>query len=69
MTLQERFNPQALIAAACAEAGSDDFGDDGWQAGLDLVAEELGQRGAVVGDRRGNRPPRHDPRPEEPARA
>jgi hypothetical protein len=41
MTLQERFNPQALIAAACAEAGSDDFGDDGWQAGLDLVADEL----------------------------
>src|SRR5271168_1447917 len=41
MTLQERFNPQALIAAACAEAGSDDFGDDGWQAGLDLGADEL----------------------------
>jgi hypothetical protein len=41
MTLQERFNPQALIAAACAEAGSDDFGDDGWQSGLDLVADEL----------------------------
>jgi Sulfotransferase family len=41
MTLQERFNPQALIAAACAEAGSDDFGDDGWQPGLNLVAEEL----------------------------
>jgi Sulfotransferase family len=41
MTLQERFNPQALITAACAEAGSDDFGDDGWQPGLNLVAEEL----------------------------
>src|ERR1700722_12275249 len=41
MTLQERFAPQALIAAACAQAGSDDFGDDGWQGGLGLVADEL----------------------------
>jgi Sulfotransferase family len=45
MTLQERFDPQALIAAACAEAGTDDFGDgpgfEGWRLGLDLVADEL----------------------------
>jgi hypothetical protein len=41
MTLQERFAPETLIATACAEAGSDDFGDDGWQAGLNLVADEL----------------------------
>jgi hypothetical protein len=45
MTLQERFDPQALIAAACEEAGTDDFGDgpgfEGWRLGLDLVADEL----------------------------
>ncbi len=41
MTLQARFNPESLIAAACAEAGSDDFGDDGWQPGLERVAEGL----------------------------
>src|ERR1700761_4064796 len=41
MTLQERFAPEALIAAACPPAGSDDFGADGWQAGLNLVADEL----------------------------
>ena len=41
MTLQERFNPQQLIASACAEAGSDDFGEDGWQPGLDRVADGL----------------------------
>jgi hypothetical protein len=41
MTLQDRFNPKNLIAAACEQAGSDDFGDDGWQPGLDLVADGL----------------------------
>ncbi|WP_118913846.1 sulfotransferase family protein [Mycobacterium shigaense] len=45
MTLQERFDPEALIAAACAEAGSDDFGDapgfEGWRHGLQLVADGL----------------------------
>ena len=34
MTLQERFAPEALIAAACEQAGSDDFGEEGWQDGL-----------------------------------
>jgi hypothetical protein len=34
MTLRERFAPERLIAAACAETGCDDFGDDGWQEGL-----------------------------------
>ena len=41
MTLQERFNPERLIATACAEAGSDDFGEDGWQPGLDRVTDGL----------------------------
>jgi hypothetical protein len=41
VTLQERFNPERLIATACAEAGSDDFGEDGWQPGLDRVTDGL----------------------------
>jgi len=41
VTLRERFNPQQLIDSACAEAGSDDFGEDGWQPGLDRVADGL----------------------------
>ncbi len=41
MTLKERFNPDTLIASACAEAGSEDFGDDGWQDGLTRVTDEL----------------------------
>lgn len=41
MTLQERFAPDRLIAAACEETGHDDFGDDGWQHGLELVADGL----------------------------
>ena len=45
MTLRERFSPDRLIAAACEEAGSDDFGDSlgftGWQLGLDRVADGL----------------------------
>ena len=41
MTLQERFNPDSLISAACEQAGSDDFGDDGWQPGLERVADGL----------------------------
>ncbi|MDT5220579.1 MAG: hypothetical protein QOF15_2684, partial [Mycobacterium sp.] len=40
-TPQDRFNPGRLIAAACEEAGSDDFGADGWQPGLELVADGL----------------------------
>jgi Sulfotransferase family len=41
MTLQERFEPKNLIAAACEEVGSDDFGADGWQSGLERVADGL----------------------------
>ena len=41
MTLQERFTPERLIATACDEAGSDDFGADGWQTGLDRLTEGL----------------------------
>jgi Sulfotransferase family len=41
VTLKERFDPEALIATACAETGSEDFGGDGWQAGLTRVADEL----------------------------
>jgi Sulfotransferase family len=41
VTLQERFNPERLVAIACEETGHADFGDDGWQHGLDLVADGL----------------------------
>jgi hypothetical protein len=40
-TLHDRFKPERLIATACEEAGSDDFGADGWQPGLALVADGL----------------------------
>ncbi len=41
MTLRERFAPERLIATACEEAGSDDFGHDGWQDGLQRVTDGL----------------------------
>lgn len=41
MTLRERFAPDRLIATACAEADSDDFGADGWQAGLERLTDGL----------------------------
>jgi hypothetical protein len=45
VTLQERFAPELLIAAACDEAGSDDFGDasgyEGWRLGLDRLTDGL----------------------------
>jgi Sulfotransferase family len=41
VTLQERFDPDRLIATACEETGSDDFGDDGWQPGLQRLADGL----------------------------
>jgi hypothetical protein len=41
VTLQDRFSPERLVAAACDEAGSDDFGTDGWQPGLDRVTDGL----------------------------
>lgn len=41
MTLQDRFAPERLIAAACDEVGSDDFGDEGWRPGLHRVTDGL----------------------------
>jgi len=41
MTLQERFNPERLIATACEEGGTDDFGADGWQDGLHRLTDGL----------------------------
>jgi Sulfotransferase family len=41
VTLQERFDPERLVETACDEAGSDDFGDDGWQPGLQRIADAL----------------------------
>jgi hypothetical protein len=41
VTLKERFDPESLIATACAEARSEDFGGEGWQAGLTRVTDEL----------------------------
>lgn len=41
MTLQERFNPDNLIAAACEQAGCDDFGADGWRPGLERLVDGL----------------------------
>lgn len=41
MTLHQRFAPDRLIATACEETGYDDFGADGWQHGLELVADGL----------------------------
>jgi hypothetical protein len=41
MTLQERFNPERLIASACEETGHDDFGGDEWQPALDRLADGL----------------------------
>lgn len=41
MTVRERLDPDRLVESACAEAGYDDFGDDGWQDGLRRVADSL----------------------------
>jgi hypothetical protein len=45
VTLQERFAPERLIATACEEAGSDDFGDEsgyeGWRSGLQRLTDGL----------------------------
>ncbi|MFZ2241230.1 MAG: sulfotransferase [Gordonia amarae] len=41
MNLEQRFEPQALIDAACEQVGADDFGADGWQHGLHRVTEAL----------------------------
>ena len=41
MTPTERFAPERLIATACEEAGSDDFGADGWQPGLQRLTDGL----------------------------
>jgi len=41
MTLQERFDPERLVTTACEEAAHDDFGDDGWQPGLQRLTDGL----------------------------
>jgi hypothetical protein len=41
MTLRDRFAPERLIAAACEEAGSDDFGAEGWRPGLHRLTDGL----------------------------
>ncbi len=41
MTLRERFDPDRLVADACAETGCDDFGDDGWQPALRRLTDGL----------------------------
>lgn len=41
MTLRERFSPDRLTATACEETGHHDFGADGWQSGLERLADEL----------------------------
>jgi Sulfotransferase family len=41
VTLPVRFAPDRLIATACQEAGSDDFGEDGWQPGLQRLTDGL----------------------------
>ena len=37
----------ALVDAACAQAGSDEFGGDSWQEGLDVLVHSLGTEGAL----------------------
>src|ERR1700760_1500817 len=51
MTLRERFSPDKLLGAACAQTGLDDFGDDGWQPGLQVLVDGLvnGARLSVMG--------------------
>ena len=41
MTLQDRFAPERLIDTACEEAGSDDFGAQGWRPGLHRLTDGL----------------------------
>lgn len=41
MTLHDRFAPERLIDAACEEAGSDDFGAEGWRPGLHRLTDGL----------------------------
>lgn len=45
MTLAERFAPERLIATACDETGSDDFGEEpgyqGWREGLQRLTDGL----------------------------
>ncbi|MCA9512355.1 MAG: sulfotransferase [Myxococcota bacterium] len=36
-----RFEADALVAQACAETGLDDFGEEGWRTGLDVVLRGL----------------------------
>ena len=35
----DRFNRDRLVTEAVARAGADDFGEDTWQEGLDLLVD------------------------------
>jgi hypothetical protein len=41
VTAPDRFERDRLVAAAVASTGEDDFGEDGWQEGLDLLLDGL----------------------------
>jgi Sulfotransferase family len=41
MTTQERFATDQLLATACGQTGLDDFGENGWQAALELLVDGL----------------------------
>ena len=59
-TLME--HPAALMDAACAQTGLDDFGDDSFRDGLDRLVHSLRDRGDAQRDGEGRaRLPRHEP--------
>jgi hypothetical protein len=41
MTIDQRFSTDQLLATACAQTGYEDFGDDGWQPGLQRLVDGL----------------------------
>jgi len=41
MTIDQRFSTGQLLATACAQTGCEDFGDDGWQPGLQRLVDGL----------------------------
>jgi len=41
MTIDQRFSTDQLLATACAQTGCEDFGDDGWQPGLQRLVDGL----------------------------
>jgi len=38
-----RFDPEAMIAAACSQTGFDDFGGDSFREGLEIFCESAGR--------------------------